>query len=219
MCSFTKVTLLHGPKPAIFLKATLRHGCSRFKNCTNGIKSRKASHMEIKTFVKIRHKIDHRLVKVNAKKLDPNSNRLLLRFPPISLAGMDGKIRPRLSQMFYRMAVLKISPEFTRDHPRQRRFSNTLITESTKSTIYWILRNFKEKLFRRTSPSVYRIMHIWDKVFKNEPSEVSERQPLKNLKWSSSLSLQIFERLSSTNFTWSILEYFAPYIFFIDLFC
>ena len=36
-------------------------------------------------------------------------------------------------------------------------------------------------------------MAIWDKVFKNGPSKVFGRQPLKN-------------------FTWSILEYFVPYI-------
>ena len=33
---------------------------------------------------------------------------------------------------------------------------------------------------------------IWDKVFKNRPSKICGRQPLKN-------------------FTWSILEYFVPY--------
>ena len=39
---------------------------------------------------------------------------------------------------------------------------------------------------------------------------------LKNLNWHrllrQTISLQIFQRLSSTNFTWSILEYFAPNI-------
>ena len=34
---------------------------------------------------------------------------------------------------------------------------------------------------------------IWDKLFKNGPSKICGRQPLKN-------------------FTWSILEYFVPHI-------
>ena len=48
---------------------------------------------------------------------------------------------------------------------------------------------------------------IWDKVFKNGPSKICERQPLKNLKG--------YGRLSSTNFVWSILEYFVPYFLLI----
>ena len=56
---------------------------------------------------------------------------------------------------------------------------------------------------------------IWDKVFKNGPSKICGGQPLKNLKGYGLLqqiiSLQIFQRLSSTNFTWSILEYFVSY--------
>ena len=47
---------------------------------------------------------------------------------------------------------------------------------------------------------------IRGKVFKNGPSKICGRQSLTNL-----LSLQIFYRLSSTSFTWSILDYFAPY--------
>ena len=50
-----------------------------------------------------------------------------------------------------------------------------------------------------------------EKVFKNEPSRICGRQPLKKLKGYGPLKhtifLQIFRRLSSTNFTWSILEY------------
>ena len=56
---------------------------------------------------------------------------------------------------------------------------------------------------------------IWVKVFQDGPSEICGRQPLKNLKWygllRQTISLQIFWRLSFTNFTWSILEYFVPY--------
>ena len=38
-------------------------------------------------------------------------------------------------------------------------------------------------------------------------SKIWGRQPLKNLK---GISFQIFQRLSSTNLTWSTLEYFVP---------
>ena len=43
---------------------------------------------------------------------------------------------------------------------------------------------------------------IWDKVFKNGPSEICGRQPLKK----QTISLQIFQKLSATNFTWSLLN-------------
>ena len=56
---------------------------------------------------------------------------------------------------------------------------------------------------------------LWDKVSKNRPSKIYGRQPLKiwrNLVcFKQTILLQIFWRLSSTNFTWSILEYFDPY--------
>ena len=49
---------------------------------------------------------------------------------------------------------------------------------------------------------------IWDKVFKSGPSKICGRYPLKILKGycllKQTISLQIFKRLSSTNFTWSI---------------
>ena len=58
------------------------------------------------------------------------------------------------------------------------------------------------------------VFNIWVKIFKNGPGKICERQPLKNLKWCAllrqALSLQVFQRLSSTNFTWSILEYLDP---------
>ena len=44
---------------------------------------------------------------------------------------------------------------------------------------------------------------IWVKVFKNGPSEIFGRQLLKKLKWYG---------LLSTNFTWSILEHFVPFL-------
>ena len=48
----------------------------------------------------------------------------------------------------------------------------------------------------------------WDKVFKNGPSKIYERQNLKNWKGygllKETISLQIFQRLSSTDFTSSI---------------
>ena len=59
------------------------------------------------------------------------------------------------------------------------------------------------------------IPDIWGKIFKNGPSKIFEILPLKNVKWYGLLgqivSLQMFKRLSSTKFTWSILEHFAPY--------
>ena len=57
---------------------------------------------------------------------------------------------------------------------------------------------------------------IRDKVFKNGPSKICGRQPSKNLNWydllRQTISLQIFERFSSTNFTSSILEYLDSFI-------
>ena len=52
--------------------------------------------------------------------------------------------------------------------------------------------------------------NIWFKVFKNGPSKICGRQPLKNLKGDGLLRhFMIF-----TNFSWSILEYFVPcYVF------
>ena len=75
---------------------------------------------------------------------------------------------------------------------------------------------------------------IWVTVFKNGPSKICGRQPLKHFKWYGlpkqtislqifyrlssknfylvTISLQIFYRLSFTNFTWSILEFLDPYM-------
>ena len=60
-----------------------------------------------------------------------------------------------------------------------------------------------------------KIRHNEDKVFKIGSSEICERrQLLKELQWHGllkhTISLQIFQKLSSANFTWSILEYFVP---------
>ena len=44
---------------------------------------------------------------------------------------------------------------------------------------------------------------MWDKLFKNGPSKNCGRQPLSNLNFK-------FLKAASTNFTWSILEYFDP---------
>ena len=49
----------------------------------------------------------------------------------------------------------------------------------------------------------------WVKVFKNEPSKICGRQPLKNLKGYGLLKALSSARLSSASFTWSILEYFV----------
>ena len=60
-----------------------------------------------------------------------------------------------------------------------------------------------------------KIRYNEEKVFKIGSSEICERrQPLKELQWHGllkhTISLQIFQKLSSANFTWSILEYFFP---------
>ena len=59
--------------------------------------------------------------------------------------------------------------------------------------------------------------YIWLKAFKNGPSKICGRQPLKDLKRKQTISLQIFQRMSSKNFTWFILEYLDPYWFTITL--
>ena len=55
-----------------------------------------------------------------------------------------------------------------------------------------------------------------NKIFKNGPSNICGKQPLRNLKnyglLKQTILLQIFQRLPFTNFTWSILEYSVPYI-------
>ena len=47
---------------------------------------------------------------------------------------------------------------------------------------------------------------LWGKVFKNRPSKICGRRPLKKLKWSG-----LPRQTISTNSTWSILEYLDPY--------
>ena len=72
---------------------------------------------------------------------------------------------------------------------------------------------------------------IWVNVIKNGPSKICGRQPLKNLKLYDLLRQIISKtssvsKMSSKNFTWSILEYLDPYLsavtnasdFFHDLF-
>ena len=60
------------------------------------------------------------------------------------------------------------------------------------------------------------LFHKWDRIFKTGPSQLCGRQPLRNMIFKNlikqTISLQIFQRLSSTNFTWCILEYFVPNI-------
>ena len=61
-------------------------------------------------------------------------------------------------------------------------------------------------IFVKISPHLY----TWDKVFKNGPNKFCGRQPLRNLKGYSLLK-QTISLLSSTNFTWSVFEYFVPF--------
>ena len=66
------------------------------------------------------------------------------------------------------------------------------------------------------SHSSHHILYYnkWVKVFKNGASKICGREPFKNLKRcglsKQIISIQIFWRLSSTNLTWSILEYLDP---------
>ena len=67
----------------------------------------------------------------------------------------------------------------------------------------------------------FRQRAIWVKVFKNGPSKICVRQPLKKFEGyglpKETMSLQLLERESSTNFTWSIHEYLDPFIEGYDL--
>ena len=57
-------------------------------------------------------------------------------------------------------------------------------------------------------------MHIWDKVFKNGPSKICDRQPFKKLKGyglpKANETPSNFLKADFTNFTGSILERFFP---------
>ena len=59
--------------------------------------------------------------------------------------------------------------------------------------------------------SPYLQLDIWNKVSKNASSKICGNQPLKKL-LRQTISFQSFWRLSSTNFIYSILEYFVPFI-------
>ena len=65
------------------------------------------------------------------------------------------------------------------------------------------LKNFiyHQVSMRKRSPYI-SILNIWVKVFKNGPSKICRRQPLKHLNYMVCLS---------TNFAWSILEYLESY--------
>ena len=52
----------------------------------------------------------------------------------------------------------------------------------------------------------------WDKVFKNGPSTICGRQSWR-------VMVCLAQRVSSTNFTWSILEYYVPNILWNSLWC
>ena len=51
------------------------------------------------------------------------------------------------------------------------------------------------------------VIMIWDKAFKNGPNKICGRQPLKKFEGI------FFKGPSSTNFTWSILEYFVLFVY------
>ena len=68
--------------------------------------------------------------------------------------------------------------------------------------------------FRQQNLNIFTHIDIWGKVFKNRPSEIAGRQPLKKFEvyglLKQTIAPQNFLRLSSINFIWSILEYFIP---------
>ena len=70
----------------------------------------------------------------------------------------------------------------------------------TKAQSNGVKRVQKNQRDTRTLPLL-----IWDKIFKNGLRKICGRQPLKELKgygvFKQNISLQIFERLSPTNFT------------------
>ena len=87
------------------------------------------------------------------------------------------------------------------------RWSGNYFSTSSKITLhlryltgFWI-RHWFPNFFTHTD---IKFHGSWVKVFKNGPSEICGRQPLKNFKWYGLL------RLSSINFTWIILGYLHP---------
>ena len=85
-------------------------------------------------------------------------------------------------------------------------------------TLFWrlaaVLKNIiLFVLLERRSTHLARITFetiILDKVFKNGPSKICRRQPLKNLKWYGRPYHFKYFKGCSTNCAWSILEYFVP---------
>ena len=82
------------------------------------------------------------------------------------------------------------------------------------------LKFFKSLHFKSSFPYLYVWIYfnefiIWEKKFKNGSSKFCGRYPFKDLKeyclLKQTILLQISQRLSSTNVTWSILEYFVIY--------
>ena len=63
--------------------------------------------------------------------------------------------------------------------------------------------NASVRLYIGQSIQEWTKWNLWKTAFKKYKRIWSAKQ---------TISLQIFQKLSSTNFTWSILEYFVPYV-------
>ena len=90
-------------------------------------------------------------------------------------------------------------------------------TDSIKGVFLRIFGHFRTVSFKNVPGVLFLelrnshfIQPVCDKVFKNGPSKTCGGQPLKNLKGYS---------LLQASFTWSILEYFVPYVFTLHDVC
>ena len=70
----------------------------------------------------------------------------------------------------------------------------------------------KSEYHDKTSNNMVLSIVKWDKVFKNGPSTISGRQSWRGM-------VCLAQRVSFTNFTWSILEYYGPNILWNSLWC
>ena len=90
----------------------------------------------------------------------------------------------------------------------QLRFNQHIATMTSKAAMQLNARSRLQRFIEKAEKINCNNSFIWDKIFKNGPSEICGSQPLKNLKW----SLYIFQRLSFTDFTRYIFEYCVLYM-------
>ena len=94
---------------------------------------------------------------------------------------------------------------------------NTLFFNMGSKNIFYCFESKSRCNTPALFPNHFLVRYMWDKVFKSGPSKICGRQPLKNLKWYSLLKQTIFLQISSTNFTWSTLEYFVSCVLLLCL--